>query len=68
MEKQYAITFSGNNILTGAEKSIKMIYNNMVGINIKGKDYEDYLEFVRQQTGLNINKDNINQVKIVELN
>lgn len=66
-EKEHAITFLDKVLVTGPKISIGMIYKNIIGINLKGEDHKKYLEFVNQETGMNITNDNLNNIKIIEL-
>ena len=42
---------NGQWILKGDESSIKGIFNNLIGKNFQGKEYEDYIKYVALEKG-----------------
>lgn len=66
--ERYIIMFGRKKIVSSNDMpSIIMIYNNIIGKNFAGdkKLHKKYLEFVSSQTGLDINLENCNKVKII---
>lgn len=41
---KYEIRVNGQHFLSGDEISIKVIYNNLIGRNMKGNKFENYIE------------------------
>ena len=45
----YEIRQNGKPFLSGDETSMKMVFNNMTGKNLKGYDYVLYKRFIKSQ-------------------